>query len=101
MQDDLRHLGFSHNRSTGVAMPHSPPISHAAIVARRERDSKASDRYLQLSCDGPPRWTCDPEAATAFESMREASRAAARLPASACAFSMPREVELFIGREVN
>jgi hypothetical protein len=75
-------------------------IPHAAVVSRRGLDPKAPGLYLQLSTEGPPRWTRDPEAATAFESMREASRAAARLPAALCAYSMPREVELF-AHELN
>jgi hypothetical protein len=82
-------------------MSGSIQVSHAAIVSRRELDPKAPGLYLQISTEGPPRWTHDPEAATAFVSMREASRAAARLPSALCAYSMPREVELYVGRELN
>jgi hypothetical protein len=82
-------------------MPELMPIPHAAIVSRRQNDPRAPGAYLQLSIDGPPRWTSDPEAATTFESMREAARAAARLPAAMCAYGIPRDVELMIGREVH
>jgi hypothetical protein len=77
------------------------PTFHAAIVSRRELDPRQPDRYLQLSTEGPPRWTFDPEAATTFVSMREAARAAARLPAALCAYSLPRDVELFAGRDLH
>lgn len=76
-------------------------ILHAAIVSRRELDPRAPERYLQLSTEGPPRWTLDPEAATTFVSMREAARAAARLPAAVCAFSMPRDIQLLSGRDLH
>jgi hypothetical protein len=72
-------------------LTHSP---HPAIVARRQLDPRSPGEYLQLSTEFPPRWTSDPEAATAFASMREALRAAARLPAAVCAYGMPRSAEL-------
>lgn len=77
------------------------PVFHAAVVSRHELDPRAPERYLQLSTEGPPRWTLDPEAATTFVSMREAARAAASLPAALCAFSLPRELELFTGRALH
>jgi hypothetical protein len=76
-------------------------IAHAALVARRQLDPRAQGQYLQLSTESPPRWTTDPEAATAFESMREAARAAARLPAAICAYGLPREAELMATRDFN
>lgn len=76
-------------------------IPHAAVVARRQLDPKAPGQYLQLSIECPPRWTNDPEAATAFESMREAARAAARLPAAVCAYGLPRDAELMASRDVH
>jgi hypothetical protein len=76
-------------------------VSHAALVARRQLAPGAPGQYLQLSTECPPRWTSDPEAATAFESMREAARAAARLPAAVCAYGMPRDVELMASRDLN
>ena len=76
-------------------------IAHAALVARRQSDPNAPGQYLQLSTESPPRWTNDPEAATSFESMREAARAAARLPAAICAYGLPREAELLARGELN
>jgi hypothetical protein len=77
------------------------PVSHAAIVARRQLDPGAPDQYLQLSTECPPRWTSDPEAATAFASMREAARAAARLPSAICAYGLPRDAEVLMGGRLN
>jgi hypothetical protein len=82
-------------------MSESNTVFHAAVVSRRELDPRAPDRYLQLSTEGPPRWTLDPEAATTFVSMREAARAAARLPASLCAFSVPLDIELLNARDLH
>lgn len=76
-------------------------IPHPAIVARRQADPRGQGQYLQLSSNYPPRWTSDPQAATAFESMREAARAAARLPAAVCAYGLPREAELMASREID
>ena len=64
-------------------------IRKPALVSRIERTAGEPDRYLLISNDGPPRWTSDLEAATSFESMREATRAAARLPGSLRAFGIP------------
>ncbi len=74
---------------------------HAAIVSRCDASSNAQDRYLQLTADGTPRWIEDPEGATAFESMREAQRAAVRLPAALRAYGIPRRAELMIGRGLH
>jgi hypothetical protein len=63
---------------------------HPAIISRRETGIPGQGLYLQLSTEGPPRWTDDPDAATTFASMREAARAAARLPAAVGAFGLPR-----------
>jgi hypothetical protein len=76
-------------------------IPHAAIVARRRLDPGSPGQYLQLSSECPPRWTSDPAAATAFESMREAARAAARLPAVVCAYGLPRDAEVLMGRDLH
>lgn len=66
------------------------PSYHPAIVSRRETPAHGQGLYLQLSTEGPPRWTADPEAATSFASIREAARAAARLPATLGAYGLPR-----------
>lgn len=80
-----------------------PQVSeqHTAIVARRDSDPRKPGLYLQLSEAGAPTWTADPLAATAFESMREAMRAACRLPAAACAFGVPRQTELLVARDLH
>ena len=75
--------------------------THPAIVSRCDTSSNAQDWYLQLTADGAPRWTEDPEAATAFESMREALRAAVRLPAALRAYGVPRRAELMVGRGLH
>jgi hypothetical protein len=71
---------------------------HPAIVSRAEMNPIAPSQYLQLSASGAPHWTDDPEEATAFESMREALRAATRLPASLRAYGVPLHAELLVGR---
>lgn len=75
--------------------------THPAIVSRCDTSSNGQDRYLQFTADGTPRWIEDPEAATAFESMREAQRAAVRLPAACRAYGIPRRAELMIGRALH
>jgi hypothetical protein len=75
-----------------LAMPHAPP--HTAVVSRpslRETDPAV---YLMLSPHGQADWTNDPSTATAFASMREATRMAMRLPSSLRAFSLLRDVEV-------
>jgi len=74
--------------------------SHAAIVSRRDADATAPGRYLQLTAAGA-KWIDDPAAATAFDSMREAFRAAVRLPAALRAYGVPRHAELMVGAEPN
>ena len=64
-----------------------------AVVARSDALHKAKAQFLQFSPDGAARWIDDPGDATAFESMREATRAAIRLPAALRAFSMPRPAD--------
>jgi hypothetical protein len=65
---------------------------HPAVVSRFDFDRQRSDRYLQLTSAGEARWTDAPDAATVFASMREANRAAVRLPAALRAFGMPRQL---------
>lgn len=59
-----------------------------AVVAMTDRDEIA--HYLQLGADGQLRWLDDPQGATAFCSMREAARAALRLPSRLRAYGLPR-----------
>ena len=68
---------------------------HPAVVARTDLAAQA-ERYLVVLPAGPSRWVNDPEAATAFPSMREATRMAMRLPAIHRAYGLPREAELAV-----
>jgi hypothetical protein len=61
-----------------------------ALVSRSDGRDAA---YLMLSDAGAADWTRDPAAATAFASMREATRAALRLPASLKAYGLPQRTE--------
>jgi hypothetical protein len=74
------------------------PAPAAAIVARPGLQGGAPDGYLRLDADGQPNWTKDPADATAFASMREAARAAFRLPAGVKAYGLPRSLELSLSR---
>jgi hypothetical protein len=65
-----------------------------ALVSRTEVRPGAPPCYLILSDTGQPDWTADPQAATAFVSMREAMRMAMRLPASVRAYGLPRQAEV-------
>jgi hypothetical protein len=82
-------------------VPELTQATHPAIVSRCDTHRNAQDRYLQLTADGSPRWIEDPEAATAFESMREAQRAAVRLPAVLRAYGVPRRAELMVARDLH
>ena len=68
-------------------MPLKP--SRPALVCRAPIRAFGQDQYLRLTEEGAPFWTGDPSVATAFDSLREATRAATRLPAGLRAFSLP------------
>lgn len=72
-------------------------IAHPAVVARTDPAAHA-ERYLLVTPAGPSLWVDDPEAATAFASMREATRMAMRLPAFHRAYGLPREAELTVSQ---
>lgn len=72
--------------------------SHPALVSRPQQRADEQAIYLKLSPDGLPSWTNDPETATAFASMREATRAAMRLPSSLRAFSLLRDAEVTLAK---
>jgi hypothetical protein len=74
------------------------PQSHDAIVARRPV-SQASECYLRVAPGGAVTWDDDPAMATAFDSMREATRAALQLPGAFRAFGLPRHGELTLARQ--
>lgn len=65
-----------------------------ALVAKSAVADHMEDRYLLMTEAGVPLWVADPEIATPFASMREATRMAMRLPAASRAFGMPRNVEI-------
>ena len=63
--------------------------SRPALVCRAPLGALGQDQYLRLSEEGAPFWTEDPSGATAFDSLREATRAAMRLPSGLRAFGLP------------
>jgi hypothetical protein len=65
-----------------------------ALVARAHVMADDADGYLLLTPAGAPLWTSDPAAATTFGSMRDATRAAARLPSAYRAFGLPLRAEI-------
>jgi hypothetical protein len=77
-----------------LLMPEFHRVPQAAVVSRGDARPGMSGRYLQLTGSEAPRWTDDPQAATAFESMREATRAATHLPAALRAYGLPRHAEV-------
>lgn len=72
-----------------------------AVVTHAVEQSVAHGRYLLITPQGAPAWVDDPSVATAFESMREATRAAMRLPAAIKAYGMPCNVEIHAGRQLH
>ena len=69
-----------------------------ALVVKTDPRTGTDERYLHMTLLGQPEWVDNPEFATAFPSMREATRVAVRLPANLRAFSLPREAEVGLGR---
>lgn len=67
-----------------------------AVVTRAPIHPWDPNQYLRVSADGPESWTSDPAAATAFASMREAARAALRLPSALRAFGLPLQAEIAV-----
>jgi hypothetical protein len=76
----------------------SPSLALVSRPAVRPHDPS---QYLLLTPEGAQVWTADPEAATAFASMREAMRAAFHLTGSLRAFGLPRHAELAIGHKLH
>jgi hypothetical protein len=70
----------------------------AALVSKSGFNEAAPAEYLQLSETGAMSWVRDPIAATAFPSMRDATRMAMRLPASLRAYGLRRDVEVTLNR---
>ena len=72
-------------------------LSHRpAVVSRAPLQPREPVQYLKVTDAGPADWTQDPAAATAFASMREAARAALRLPAGLRAYSLPMPFESMV-----
>lgn len=65
--------------------------AHPAVVSKVVGERA---EYLRLDPQGAAAWVRDPAFATAFASMRDAARAALRLPSALRAFGLPLEVEL-------
>lgn len=65
-----------------------------AVVSRAPSGPLQPIEYLRLATPERVDWTQDLASATAFASMREAARAALRLPSSLRAFSLPLQAEL-------
>lgn len=73
------------------------PTSNPAVVARTNQTSEAETHLLVMPAGRAIRIE-DPEAATAFPSMREAIRMTARLPTNQRAYGLPREAKVAVHR---
>lgn len=63
-------------------------MAYAAVVART---SPQGMEYLVESAKGRDEWNMSSQTAAKFENLREATRAALRLPSGLKAFAMPAE----------
>lgn len=72
----------------------SEAFAHTAVVSRPSQRADEPASYLMLTAQGQAAWTTDPATATSFTSMREATRAAMRLPSNVRAFGLLRDVEV-------
>lgn len=79
----------------------SSDSAHLALVSRPVREADSACQYLVITPSGRWDWTTDAEVATTFASMREAARAALRLPGSVRAFGLPRDTELMLRGQLN
>ena len=61
----------------------------SALVCRAPVGVHGHEQYLRMTDDGVIYWIDDQDGATPFASMREATRAALRLPGSLRAFGLP------------
>jgi len=76
-----------------MSMQHYSIPAHPAIVAKGGSIGAEAAGYLTMDASGRPIWVTDPALATAFPSMRDATRAALRLPSSDRAYGLPLDVE--------
>lgn len=74
------------------------PAKGAALVSKSGFTEAAPAEYLQLSDAGAMSWVRDPLAATAFPTMRDATRMAMRLPARLRAYGLRRDVEVTLSQ---
>jgi hypothetical protein len=65
-------------------------VSNLPAVVARIVHGATGPTYLKQSPSGELDWVQDPESATPFDSMREATRHASRLPAKLRAFGIVR-----------
>lgn len=79
-----------------MSVEFTPPQTTQALVSRTEVRPGAPASYLVLSETGAADWTADPLLATAFASMRDATRMALRLPAAVRAYGLPRHTEVSV-----
>lgn len=70
-------------------MSHQTRTANPAVVARHIPGREDIEEYLVVAPSGAWSWTADCGRATAFVSMREATRAALRLSAAVRAFGLP------------
>ena len=84
-----------------MLMRSSTDAASPALVSKPPGGHADPDLYLKLGADGAAQWTSDAETATIFDSMREATRAALRLPSGLRAFSLPRGGEILAHRAVH
>ena len=83
----LRHASAVVEKKTAV--PEPSYHQHGAVVARRAPNPRAGDQYLQFDSRGAATWVEETEAATVFDSRREATRAALCLSSALRAYSLP------------
>lgn len=76
----------------------SEAVAHPALVSRPSLRADEPATYLKLTPQGQTAWTHDPVTATSFASMREATRAAMRLPSNLRAFGLLRDVEVALSK---
>ena len=74
----------------------NPSARGGALVSKAGDGPTSPFWYLLVSPDGGVRWVRDPRVATAFPTMRDATRAAVRLPARLRAFGLPRGAEIAV-----
>ena len=77
-----------------LAFAANAPANPAGVA--RTDPTRDAERYLLVMPAGRAIWVEEPEFATAFASMREATRVATRLPAWQRAYGLPRDAELAV-----